>query len=271
MNRAMITSAVTMGQLQQKLNTIAHDLANLNTPGYKGRTVQFSSLLFQQRANLPVAENGAGRVTPNGIRQGNGAGAAQTSLEMDQGTIRETGRPLDLALTVKDAFFQIGLESGETAYTRAGQFYLTPVEGEPDLLQLVDADGFGVLGTEGAIYVPAAYEEMTFMPDGTVTVTMPGGATEAVGRLALVQIERPDLLLARGHNRYVLPDAVAAEEVTLPLAEGVDAVRQGALESSNVRLAEEMVQMLNVQRAYEMNARAFSLADQAYGLVNNIR
>lgn len=279
MNRSMITSSVTMGQLQSKIDTIGNNIANVNTIGYKGRDVQFSSLLYQQMDNLPGEANQIGRLTPDGIRMGYGAQVADTSLNLEQGSIKQTERPLDLALSVRDHFFQIetvNVDGEQTrTFTRDGAFYLQPDAGNPNVLNLVTKDGKFVAGSQGRIQIPAQYERITFGGNGEIQVQLQNGETVNAGRLELVQVLRPELLQSIGGNEWALPDLqelnLAEGDVLNPAAANEASVQQGALETSNVDLTSEMTELINVQRSFQMNARAFTLADQASGLVNSIR
>jgi flagellar basal-body rod protein FlgG len=279
MNRSMITSSVTMGQMQTKIDTIANNISNVNTTGYKGRDVQFSSLLSRQMDNLPGEANRGGRLTPDGIRLGSGAQAADTSLNLKPGTIKMTERALDLALSVQDHFFQIEStgENGEPTriFTRDGAFYLQPNAENPNMLDLVTKDGHFVEGTGGRIQIPAQYEKITFRESGEITVTMGNGETLDAKNFRLAQILRPDLLQSVGDNEWALPDLAPLNVAEADVLEGVEAneasLQQGALEMSNVDLSSEMTELINVQRSYQLNARAFKTADQTAGLVNSIR
>src|SRR5690554_1476060 len=130
MSRAMIQAAVTMNQLQNKLDVIGNNLANSQTTGYKSREADFSSLLTQQINNVTDQQNAEGRLTPDGIRIGSGAGLGSTNINLEMGAVRETGRELDVALLQPNHFFQIEVtENGETEtrFTRDGAFFLQPV------------------------------------------------------------------------------------------------------------------------------------------------
>ncbi|MFA8438369.1 flagellar hook-basal body protein [Pueribacillus sp. YX66] len=268
MNRAMIASSVTLGQLQHKLDTVANNLANLNTNGFKRRETSFSDLLVQQMNNLPRADET--RLTPLGIRSGTGAAVAGTTLRLEQGTIKRTDRMLDLALTEPQYFFQV-LHNGETQYTRDGAFYFS--ESRPGFLNIVTGDGAYLLGTNGPIEIPMNYKSVTIRSDGQIEVTLQNDTTYNAGQLALANVHRPQYLQAIGHNRFAGPNensGIVLADV-LETVNGVQVVSQGVLEMSNVDLAHEMNSMIEMQRHFQLSARSLTIADEMMGLVNRIR
>ncbi|WP_088031904.1 flagellar hook-basal body protein [Evansella clarkii] len=276
MNQSMISAAVTMGQLQYKMDTTGHNLANLNTTGYKRRDTSFADLLFQQVNNQPVAGQEAGRLTPNGIRVGSGGAIAQTSVRFEQGTIRETGRDLDVALTEKGYFFEISpTDDGDRRFTRDGAFYLSPNPAVENENLLVNRDGEYVLSSTGTpISIPAGHEDLLIRENGIVEVTMPGGAVVNAGQLQLVEVTKPQLLSALGGSNFIfsgLEELGLEEADVMAEAAGTDVFRQKALEMSNVDMGRETAEMLLAQRNYQFNARAISIGDEMMGLVNNIR
>lgn len=268
MNRSMIASAVTLRQLQYKLDTTANNLANLNTNGFKRREVSFSDLLFQHLNNLPRADEA--RLTPHGIRSGTGAAVAGTTLRHEQGGIKQTDRMLDLALTEPNYFFQV-IHNGETQYTRDGAFYLSELR--PGFLQLVTADGAYLLGADGPIEIPADYKSIAIRSNGEIEVTLQNDAIYYAGQISLANVHRPQYLQAVGSNRFAGPAANAG----IPLADvlavenGAPVIAQGALEQSNVDLAAEMSSMIEMQRHFQLSARSLTIADEMMGLVNRIR
>ncbi|WP_041808447.1 flagellar hook-basal body protein [Evansella cellulosilytica] len=276
MNQSMITSAVTMGQMQRKLDTVGNNLANLNTTGYKRRDVSFSDLLFQQVNNQRDAHHEIGRTTPNGIRVGSGSAVGQTAVRMEQGALRTTERELDIALTEKGYLFELApAEDGTRRFTRDGAFYFSPnpdVDGENFI---VNQNGDYVLGSDGnPIAVPGHYESLRITDEGAILVTLDNGESVAVGELQLVQVTKPQLLTSLGDNMYVFPNL---EELGLAFgdvlneAAGAQVFSQGMLEQSNVDMGREMTEMMLTQRNYQFNSRAISIADEMMGLVNTIR
>ncbi|WP_066174960.1 flagellar hook-basal body protein [Bacillus marinisedimentorum] len=276
MNRSMITSSVTMGQLQKRLDTIGSNLSNLNTHGYKKRETQFGELLVRQINNQSGDE--AKRLTPEGIRVGAGARIGETNILFAQGTVTPTDRPLDVALAKENQLFQIQVDRNgqpEIQYTRNGAFYVTPNDANPAELRLVTGNGDFVMGETGPITIPAGFESITISEDGSITAETANGPVEA-GRLQIAEVTRPQLLNQIGDNRFALPGEeelnrleVQAEDI-IRGAENVS-IRQGALEASNVDFSKEMTDMVMTQRAYQFNAKSISISDQMMGLINGLR
>lgn len=271
MNRSAISASVAMGQLQQKLNTIASNLANVNTYGYKARETTFSDLLVQQMNNQPDLNREIGRLTPEGIRSGTGARIAATAMNTELGTITETGRMLDIALTDKNMFFQLDVE-GETTYTRDGAFYLTPSD-TAGFMTIVASDGALLLGENGRIDIPANVKDIRVSETGQLSVQHENDDIQIVDQIALVEVRRPQMLRSLGSNRFAAPEA----DTGIPVAEVVQPVfgqavfKQNALEASNVDIAKEVTSLLEMQRHYQLNARALTTADDMMGLVNQLR
>src|SRR5690606_6220198 len=210
MSRSMIQAAVTMGQLQQKLDTIGHNLANSQTIGYKSRQAEFSSLLFQQIENLNHPANGTGRLTPDGIRIGSGARLGAINSNMNAGNIVTTDRMLDTALLRENYFYQIQVTENnvtEIRYTRDGAFYLSPINDNGDLM-LVTKDGHPVLGANGPIVIEPGFDSIQIQDNGQIVVSR-NGQTETAGSLSVVEITRPRILEAAGNNMFRLPDLAA--------------------------------------------------------------
>ncbi|BAB07456.1 flagellar hook-basal body protein [Halalkalibacterium halodurans] len=279
MNLSMISASVTMGELQKKLDTLSHNIANSNTTGYKRREASFSDLLFQQVNTNKATQYETGRLTPNGIRVGSGAKVSQTALRMEQGTLTTTDRALDFAIANPSSFFEIEtVVDGNpvTRLTRDGAFYLTANPNNDNLLQLVTQNGDYLLDSAGnRINIPATFEEITLTDQGTLQVTMPNGANVQAAQLQLIQVMKPQLLEAVGGNMFQLPDLAALgfaeNEVYAAVGAGGGAVVQGTLEGSNVDIGREMTDLIETQRNYQFNARSVSMADQMMGLVNGLR
>lgn len=275
MNRSMITAANTMSQLQQKLDTISNNIANVQTIGYKRRESTFTELLAQQFNNQPHDEWEVGRQTPYGIRQGVGAGIAQSQMVTAQGNIVPTGRALDLAFTAERQYFEVlvtGENADEIQYTRDGSFQWSPINDNQNML--VTSEGYAVLDeNEAPIIVNGTPSEVSVSPTGEIRVTTDTGERE--WNLGVVQIDRPQLMVQQGNNRISVPEnlnelGVGLGEI-LTAIRGTVALRQGALEQSNVDLTVEMTDLIQTQRSYQFQSRAISLSDQMMGLVNGIR
>ncbi|GEL07531.1 flagellar hook-basal body protein [Salisediminibacterium halotolerans] len=276
MNQAMINSAVTMGQLQQQLDTIGDNLANANTTGFKRRDTSFNDLLFQQVDNLSRDEFEMGRDTPNGIRRGSGAGVSQTAVRFEQGSINETGRELDIALTEPGYFFELEPgDDGDRRFTRDGAFYFSPNPEDETENFVVNHQGDYLLDEAGdPVVMSSEYSDFTIYEDGTIEGVLEDGETEDVAQLQLVNITHPQHLESQGENNFVFGDldAVGLEiDDVLDEAAGTEVFQQGALESSNVDMGREMTSMLEAQRSYQMNSRAADISNQMQEMVSNLR
>ncbi|PWA11867.1 flagellar biosynthesis protein FlgG [Pueribacillus theae] len=268
MNRSTIAASVTLGQLQHKLDSIANNLANMNTNGFKRRDVSFSELLVQQIDHL---QDQTGRLTPLGIRAGHGASAASTTLRTEQGSLQDTGRMLDIALTEPAYFFQV-LHNGEIEYTRDGSFYFQP-SADGQFLNVGTADGALLLGANGPIQIPANYKDVSISKNGRVTVTLQNGGTIDAGQIELANVHRPQLLQSAGENRFSapLPESGIALGDVLETVNNLEVFSQGVLETSNVDVAEEMAKLLETQRHFQLNTRSLAISDDMMGLVNKLR
>lgn len=271
MSRMMNQAAVTMNQIQNKLDVIGNNISNNNTTGYKSRQTEFSSLLSQQMDNLNAPENAEGRLTPDGIRVGTGAGLGAIQLNQLQGSMMETDRALDAALTEENTFFQANrIENGqeETVYTRDGSFFLSPIDG--DRLALTTADGHPIIGNNGPIEIQDGFDAIELNDQGQLVVTR-GGEQEAEAELAISEAIRPSALEAEGDNFFTVTEEADIDEI-MQAYEGEDAViNPQALEQSNVDLSQAMTDMTAAQRLYQFNSRSITMGDQMSGLVNTIR
>lgn len=276
MSRPMIQAAVTMGQLQHKLDLIGQNLANSQTAGYKNRQADFSSLLFQQIDNLQNPNNAEGRLTPDGIRVGAGAKLGAINLNLSSGSIKQTDRTLDTALLRENDLFQIQVTNNgqtETHYTRDGAFYLSPV-GNSGAVTLVNKDGNPVLGQNGPITIANGFNDISIQPNGEIVATY-GNESVIVGKLAVVEAIRPRLLEAAGDNLFRLPNlnelGFNAAEIIGDVDPNASVLESGALEQSNVDISQEMTELIKTQRSYQFNARTISMSDQMLGLINQLR
>ncbi len=270
-------AAVTMRQLQNKLDVIGHNVANSSTDGYKTRSANFTSLLYQNIDNFSDVEaNATGRITPHGIRLGSGARLGHTNINLAAGTINTTNRGLDLALLEDNHLLQVQVtENGvtETRYTRDGALYLqTYGDGQ---LMLSTRNGHPILGQDGApIIIDNDIEDVNINQAGQIVVRR-NGAEVVEGQLALVEAVRPQFLEQAGTNLFRLPDltdvAYQADEIIADVLPFENRVQSGALEQSNVNMAIQMTDLIQTQRAYQFNARTISLHDQMRGLVNQLR
>ncbi|GIO25251.1 flagellar hook-basal body protein [Oceanobacillus sp. J11TS1] len=271
MSRIMNQAAVTMNQLQNKLDVIGNNISNNGTTGYKSRQVEFSSLLNQQINNLTSPANAQGRVTPDGIRVGTGAGLGAIHLNQQQGSLIETSRALDAALTGENTFFQVNrIENGqeEMVYTRDGSFYLSPIAG--DRLALTTSDGHPVIGQNGPIEIQDGFDSVEWNDRGQLVVNR-GGNQAIEAELAIVEAVRPSAMEAEGNNFFAVAANADEDEVIQAYAGEGAVIQPQALEQSNVDLSQAMTDMMAAQRLYQLNSRSITMGDQMLGLVNTIR
>ena len=276
MSRMMIQAAVTMNQLQNKLDLIGHNMANSQTPGYKTRSSEFSSLVTQQIDNLRSPANAENRLTPEGVRVGTGAKLGAIVNDFSLGALQTTSRALDLALRNENHFFQIQTEDQgvtTTHYTRDGNFFLNPINEQE--VMLTNSDGHPVLGQNGApIIIANGFTGIEVRQNGEIIVER-GDQQQVAGSIAVAEITRPHLLEAAGGNLFSLPDlgelGFTFAEIVQPVGVVEGLMEKGMLEQSNVDLAQQMADLLMTQRAYQFNARTISTTDQMMGLVNQLR
>ncbi|MCL6457798.1 MAG: flagellar hook-basal body protein [Gorillibacterium sp.] len=284
MNSSLITSMVSMSALQQKLDIMADNMANLNTTGYKRKQANFEDIINNLKEQ-PERFQKEGRLSPLGYSQSWGARLSQVRYDLSQGALKESGVSTDMAIE-GDALFQVDA-NGQVAYTRDGSLQLTPKAGDAANLYLTDTSGNSIQGVNGPITVPKG-KMIKVATDGTVTAYTADAPEQAavVGRIKLVVATKPQFLQQIGNNLFIVPqdmdnaqnqivrDAVPADynadDPNRTLAEPI-AIRQGWLEQSNVNLADEMTETLMVQRAYQLSARAVSSSDTMMNLANNLR
>jgi len=247
----------------QQLNTdvIANNLANVNTTGFKRGRADFQDLLYQTIRPAGTS-NAAGAQIPVGIQVGHGTRPVAIQKMFAQGDYQETGNPLDLVIE-GDGFFQVMMPDGGIAYTRAGSFK-HDAQG-----RLVTSDGFMM---KDQITIPQDALDVTITSDGAVQVVLPGQTEQQqLGVIELARFANPAGLSSVGRNLYV-PTAGSGTAITgTPGLNGLGTIVQRSLEMSNVKVVEEMVNLIVAQRAYEINSKAIQTADEMLGLANNLR
>ncbi|MCX6938197.1 MAG: flagellar basal-body rod protein FlgG [Verrucomicrobia bacterium] len=259
MNLSLYSAATGMEAQQLNLNTIANNLANVNTPGFKRSTIQFQDLLYQKPKNAG-AENGGGNVVPTGIEVGNGSRVAATSKVFTQGQLTNTGERLDLALQ-GDGFFEVQRPDGTTAYTRDGSFKLNASG------QVVNTDGMPILS--GFQNVPAGTTAINVSESGEVTYQSASGSQSF--RLTVTRFANPAGLESLGGNLYAATGSSGTAESGQPGESGYARVLQGYVETSNVNIVEEMVNLIVAQRAYEVNSKSIQTSDEMLQNVNQLK
>ncbi len=245
---------------QINIDTIANNIANVNTTGFKQVRAEFQDLLYQ---SIRPAGTAASTSTeyPVGLQLGLGTRPVATTRIFRQGDFRQTGNALDLVIEGK-GFFQVRMPSGETAYTRDGSFHVNK-DGS-----VVTADGDPV---EPQITIPADAQEVVIASDGTVSVTQAGQSNaQTVGTIQIANFQNPSGLNAIGRNLLVSTTASGNALTGNPGESGLGRINQGFLEQSNVNVVEEMVNMIIAQRAYEVNSRAVRVADDMLSQINNL-
>lgn len=259
MNLSLYSAATGMEAQELNLNTIANNLANVNTPGFKRSRIEFQDLLYQT-PRASGADAGNGNQVPTGVEVGNGAKVAATSKVFTQGQVNQTGQQLDLAIQ-GDGFFEVTQPDGTIAYTRDGSFKLNS-EG-----QVVTADGLPV--ASGFQTIQTGATQITITQSGAVTVQGPNGTQNF--QLTLARFTNPAGLQSLGGNLYAETDASGTPQTGQAGQGGYGSILQGYLEASNVNIVEEMVNLIMAQRAYEINSKAVEASDQMLQSVNNMK
>ena len=241
------------------LDVISNNLANVNTTGFKKSKIEFEDLLYQT-TRAPGAEQGAGNLLPTGIQIGHGSRAVATSRIFTNGELTQTGEQLDMAIN-GNGFFEVQMPDGTKAYTRAGSLK-TASDG-----RITTSDGLPVLSSFQA--VPSGTTNITIAPTGEVTYATPSGSTNF--RVQLTRFINPNGLESLGRNLYKEPLSSGAPELGNPGESGFGELAQGSLEMSNVKVVEEMVNLIMAQRAYEVNSKAVQAADEMLQQGNNLK
>jgi flagellar basal-body rod protein FlgG len=250
MNRALNIAATGMDAQQTKLDVTANNIANVSTPGFKKSRVEFEDLMYQMNRDTMQTQVGAGVRT---------AGSERLH---SQGSISQTGKPLDIAVE-GDGFFQLTLPSGETAYTRNGEFT------QDNNGRIVNTNGFAL---QGELTIPPDTSQIVIDGNGVVTAVTASDVTPVeIGRIELATFVNPSGLLSKGHNVYVESAESGQAIVGNPGENGTGTLQQGLLELSNVKVVEEMVDLISGQRAYEVNARVIRAADEMLQQASNLR
>lgn len=251
MNPALWVAKTGMDAQQTRMSVVSNNLANVNTTGFKQDRAKFEDLVYQ------TVRQAGGQTTqdaqlPSGLMVGTGVRVAATEKMHTQGNIQQTGNALDMAIN-GGSFFQILQPDGTTAYTRDGSFQVNS-DG-----QLVTKNGLSLVPN---ITIPQDAQSVTIGQDGTVSVKTAGQAQSTqVGTVQLASFVNPAGLKPVGQNLFVETGASGTPQTGTPGLNGLGSIQQGALESSNVNIAEELVNMIETQRAFETNTKAISTTD----------
>lgn len=258
MTSALWVSKTGLAAQDKALSTVANNLANVNTAGFKSDRVVFEDL-FYAIEKQPGAQADEMNAVPSGIQMGSGVRVAGTQKVFTEGSMQTTGQPMDLAI-VGPGFFQVETPAGDIHYTENGQLQLN-AEG-----LLVNAQGLPVVPM---IEVPPGASRFTVSSDGIVTAILPGEALPVeLGQITLVNFANPAGLEALGGNLYRETIASGEPVEGVPGEDGLGQIKQGVLEGSNVQVVEAMVQMIAIQRSYEANAKILDAASGMQQFLN---
>ncbi|MBR2565063.1 MAG: flagellar hook-basal body protein [Paenibacillus sp.] len=278
MNNSMISAKVSMTAIQQRLDVISDNIANVNTAGYKSKQANFEDVLTRvQQQDDKYKQDG--RSTPMGYNLGFGARLVNLTRDMSQGSMKETGNPTDLAIE-GNALFAVEA-NGQKVWTRQGSFHFVPDTrpkanpNDPDLMVMVNGDGHFALNRQGELVTAPRNSTVAFDEKGNLLMRQ-GNAADAVirGQLQMVDIERPEGLVQLADNLFGLEAGLTEDDVfgaNAATRAPEASIRTGFLEESNVDLTQEMALLMQGQRTYQLAARALTSSDSMAGLANNMR
>jgi flagellar basal-body rod protein FlgG len=259
MLRALYSASAGMQSQQTNLDVIANNLANVNTTGFKKVKAEFQDLLYHTSRSAG-ADQGGGNSVPTSLQIGHGSRLISTSKIFTNGELTQTGERLDVAIQ-GDGFFEVQLPDGTQAFTRDGALKVAS-DG-----RVTTSDGLPLQG--GWQPIPAGTEQINISPNGAVTVKGSGGIQTF--QVQMVRFANPAGLESAGRNIFKETPASGTAEIGNPGENGYGELQQGYLEMSNVKVVEEMVNMILAQRAYEVNSKAVQTADEMMQLSNNLR
>jgi len=252
MNTALWAAKTGLDAQQTQMAVTSNNLANVNTTGFKKGRAVFEDLMYQNLRQVGAATS-QGTQAPSGLSLGTGVRVVATEKVYTQGSFNQTGNSLDVAISGR-GFFQVALPDGSAAYTRDGSFQMNS-QG-----QLVTSSGYAV---QPSISIPQGAQSVTIGTDGTVSATLAGASNPTqVGTLQLVDFVNSAGLQPRGENLLTESGSSGSPQTGTPGLNGLGTLQQGSVEASNVNVVEEMVNMIQTQRAYEMNTKAISSTDQ---------
>jgi flagellar basal-body rod protein FlgG len=262
--QTLYTAATGMNSLQTKLDTIANNLANMETTGFKKTRANFEDLLYQQE-KYPGAQDSAGLYTPTGIAVGMGTRISSTQVDFTQGAMQQTGGELDVAIQ-GSGFFQILDPNGTTYYTRTGNFSK-------------NANGDIVMGSanigrplQPKITIPQDALAVVISPEGMVSVRQPNNQSlSQIGQIQLATFINPQGMLQMGQGLYAETDSSGAPTLSNPGQNGIGTLQQNSLEQSNVEPVTELIDLITTQRSFEMNAQAVKTSDEILQTITTMR
>jgi flagellar basal-body rod protein FlgG len=261
MLRSMYSAATGMEAQQLYMDTISHNLSNVNTTAYKRSKLEFQDLMYQTLKE-PGMRNAEGEMAPCGIEVGLGVKPAATQRIFEQGSLNQTSNNLDVAIK-GEGFYQVNMPDGTIAYTRDGSFKLTS-DGT-----IVTSDGYPIAPQ---ISVPEGAQDLGISPEGKVTAILAGQATSTeIGQIEIARFVNPSGLRALGENLYGVSDASGEAILETPGENGIGTLSQGYSEASNVQVVEEMVNMITAQRAYEIVSKSIQVSEDMLQVANNLK
>jgi flagellar basal-body rod protein FlgG len=260
MIRALWVARTGLDAQQTHLDVISNNLANVSTNGFKRARAVFEDLLYQTMRQ-PGAQSSQTTQLPSGLQIGTGVRPVASERIQTQGNLQQTGNSLDMAIQ-GSGFFQVQMPDGTTAYTRDGAFQ------RDSQGQLVTSSGYVI---QPAITIPSDALSVTVAKDGTVSVALPGQVDlSQIGTIQVANFVNPAGLLSTGENLFLETPASGAPTVSTPGTNGTGVINQNYVETSNVNVAEELVSMIEAQRAYELNSRVVTTADQMLAKLSNL-
>ena len=258
MDASMWVAKTGLDAQQTRMNVISNNLANVNTTGFKRDRAVFEDMLYQN-VKQAGGQTDANSQAPTGLMLGTGVRIVATEKLHSQGNMVTTQNPLDLAIS-GDGYFQIAKGDGSLAYTRDGGFKISATG------QLVTSSGALL---QPAITIPNTASSVTIGRDGTVSIELTVGGSQVLGQIQIARFVNPSGLQSLGQNLMKDTPASGAPQVLAPGVGGAGSLMQGTLEASNVNVVEEMVNMIETQRAYEINSKAISAVDGMLRFLNN--
>lgn len=259
MNHALWIAKTGLDAQQTRMSVVSNNLANVNTTGFKRGRATFEDLIYQN-VRQAGGQSSQDTVLPSGLSLGTGVRVVATEKMHTQGNLLQTGNSLNMAIQGR-GFFQVLQPDGSLSFSRDGSFQVN-AQGE-----MVTAGGYPL---QPSITIPDAAQSITIGNDGVVSVSLPGQAAPTqVGSVQLADFTNPTGLQPRGENLFQETAASGAPQIGTPGLNGLGSVMQGALEGSNVNVVEELVNMIETQRAYEMNSKAISTSDQMLQYLTN--
>jgi len=260
--QALKIAATGMAAQQQRVDVTANNLANMSTTAYNPRRAEFADLHYQQVRSPGAVTAATGEILPSGVQMGLGVRTAAISMEVRQGAVRETGGTLDLAIE-GDGYFEVELPSEEAAFTRDGAFKLTG-DGE-----IVTSDGFTLIPD---MTIPQDAREIVINPDGTVFARFDGEVDlQQIGDITLARFLNQKGLEAIGGNLFRETAASGPPLIDAPGVDGRGVLRQFYLEESAVEVVEELTELIEAQRGYELNSKVMQAADEMLSAASRIR